>query len=116
MSARTDQLPRVQRVSKVLFGARYRLEIAAWINERGSTPLNPTRLREELRSWSEDPPSHSSVVAELSKLAEADLLAPLVVPGQEVYYERQASTFYGFCSVLRSELLESARTVPAESG
>src|SRR5579859_7185099 len=107
MSVRTESLPPVQKVSKQLLGAMYRLEIGAWISESGPAPINPTGLTEQLRHVSENPPSHTSVVAELNKLAECGLLVPLKSQVREVYFERHDSVFYEMCRRLREEVREA---------
>jgi|GEM_PF-4510496 len=109
MSARTERLPPVQKISKQLLGARYRLEIAAWISESGSAPINPTELTEQLAPFSESPPRYTSVVQELNKLAESGLLVPLNSQMREVYFERRDSVFYEMCRRLREEVKQEQR-------
>lgn len=76
-----------------------------WIAEFGSTPINPTQLRAGLDTSSEDPPSHSSVVAELEHMRSAGLLSVLTVPGRDVYFERTDSVYWEGCLRLRDEVL-----------
>jgi hypothetical protein len=115
MAVRTDDLPPLQRRSKLLLGSAYRLEIAVWIWEFGAAPINPTQLTKELRERSEDPPAHSSVVQELEKLVSSGLLVPLKTPGRDVYYERQSSVFYEMCDRLRVEVGADTSSISAPS-
>jgi hypothetical protein len=105
MAARTEDLPPIQRLSKRLFGAAYRLEIAVLISDFGEAPINPTEVTKRLRDDSEDPPAHSSVAAELERLASCGLLVPLKAPvRRDAYFERAKSRFWDLCRDLRDEI------------
>lgn len=104
MPTRTEDLPPIQRMSKRLFGAAYRLEIAVLISELGAAPINPTDVTKRLRDDSEDPPAHSSVAAELEKLASCGLLVPLKAPVRDAYFDRSKSEFWDLCRELRDEI------------
>lgn len=111
MARRTEDLPQVQRASKRLFGGTYSLEIGAWIWAFGAAPINPTGLTNGLRPFSEPPPSHGSVVAEIRNLETAGLLRRLGVSGRETYYQRGNSVYFELCHRLREEI---ASRSPAE--
>jgi hypothetical protein len=104
MANRTEDLPPVQRASKQLLGGAYSVEIGAWIWQFGATPINPTRLRHALEESSEAAPSHSSVVKELQNLEAAGLLKWMAVPGRDVYYERETSSYFEFCYQFEREM------------
>ena len=105
MAPRTEDLPPIRRLSKRLFGATYSLEIAVLISEFGEAAINPTELTKRLRDDSEDAPAHSSVAAELEKLASCGLLVPLKAPVQrDAYFERAESEFWDLCRHLRDEV------------
>lgn len=104
MATRTEDLPPVQRLSKRLFGATYRLEIAVLIYELGTGPINPTELTRQLRDVSEAPPAHSSVAAEIEKLASCGLLLPVRTAVRDAYFERVESAFWESCARLRNEV------------
>jgi hypothetical protein len=113
---RTENLPPVQRASKVLLGSAYRLEIGALISEWGSRPINPTELKQKLEGLSEDPPAYSSVAQELEKLAAYGLINPVKSTVREAYFERQDSVFFEMCRRLRDEVKEAASPRRARVG
>lgn len=115
MASRTDDLPPVQRASKRLLGSRYRAEIAEWIWEFGTAPINPTTLTNSLAERSEDPPSHSSVAGELNKLLEAGVLTHMPTSTREAYYERVGSVYFASCHDLAEEVRE-ASVLPSATG
>lgn len=86
-----DPLARLREQSKLFFGNKNRLEVAAAIAESKDGLVNATDLQWALRL------SHSRVRSQLVAMAEFGLLAEVSIGDQKRWYLRQESPFWNLC-------------------